>query len=58
MRRDLRDYESVSDFLEAVRSNREALAALDEAALSGDSEQLARVQAAMFALKFHRLPTA
>lgn len=58
MRRDLRDYESVSEFLEAVRSNQEELAALDDAALSGDSEQLARVQAAMFALKFHRLPTA
>lgn len=58
MRRDLRDYDDVNDFLNAVRSNQEELVALDEAALNGDSDQMAFVQAAMFALKFHRLPTA
>jgi hypothetical protein len=56
--RDLRDYDSVSEFLDEVRSNREVLRALDEAALSGEKAQLQKVQETMFALKFHRLPTA
>lgn len=56
--RDLRDYDSVTEFLDEVRSNREALRALDEAALSGEQAQLQKVQETMFALKFHRLPTA
>jgi len=56
--RDLRDYETVSDFLNAVRVNRDALKALDEAALSGDRKQMEMVQAAMNALRTHQLPTA
>jgi hypothetical protein len=56
--RDLRDYDSVTEFLDEVRSNKEVLRALDEAALSGEKAQLQKVQETMFALKFHRLPTA
>jgi hypothetical protein len=56
--RQLKDYESVIEFLEAVRKDKDALSALDDAALSGDQKQLALVKAAMFALKYHQLPTA
>lgn len=58
MQRDLRDYENVNEFLDEVRVNRDALKALDEAALSGDHRALEMVRAAMFALRFHQLPTA
>ncbi|HEX5658935.1 MAG TPA: hypothetical protein VFX59_17190 [Polyangiales bacterium] len=58
MKRDLRDYESVSDFLEAVRADKDALRALDEAALSGELAQLQKVREAISALRSHQLPTA
>jgi hypothetical protein len=56
--RDLRDYENVNEFLNAVRVDKQALRALDEAALSGEPRQLDLVRAAFFALKDQQLPTA
>jgi hypothetical protein len=58
MVRDLRDYESLTEFLEAVRADKAALRALDEAALSGEHAQMQKVREAIDALKVHHLPTS
>jgi hypothetical protein len=58
MTRDLRDYDTLTEFLEAVRADRAALRALDEAALSGELGQMQKVREAIYALKTHQLPTA
>ncbi len=58
MKRDLRDYETVTEFVEAVRSDKSALRALDEAALSGELAQMQKVREAMSALKSQRMPTS
>jgi hypothetical protein len=58
MTRDLRDYDTVTEFLEAVRADKAALRALDEAALSGELAQMQKVREAINALKTHQLPTA
>jgi hypothetical protein len=58
MTRDLRDYETVTEFLNAVRADSGALRALDEAALSGERTQLRKVSEAISALRSHNLPTA
>jgi len=58
MQRDLRDYETISQFVKAVQSDRDALRALDESALSGDRRQLALVRDAISMLRQYGLPTA
>jgi hypothetical protein len=58
MKRDLRDYETVTEFVEAVRADKEALRALDEAALSGELAQMQKVREVISALRMQHLPTA
>ncbi|MET0284987.1 MAG: hypothetical protein ABW352_10965 [Polyangiales bacterium] len=58
MNRDLRDYETVTEFVEHVRADKSALRALDEAALSGELAQMQKVREVFSALKQQHLPTS